>query len=347
MRVKRIIQNNLFALKYYIKYVPLCVLFDTLYIILVSAVWVIEGPVTLKFIFDSLAQTPARSFKEIIAFLLLISSVSVFRNFCGSIIVEYVNPIANTKVKAKLREEMFSKACKMDLEYYETPQFYTDFVWAASQADTKIAKVYTSYEKFVARLSEVLFMGGFIILVDYTLFIFAFIALALRLLFNAKIVKENFKIDKESKPIERQRDYIGRVFYLSDYAKEIRLSNVHETLYKRFSNAAEKLEKIWDKGGKRLAKYRVVSNVLQDIITNFLLYLYLAYRILVSSTLTFGGFGSLVMTWLANNGLLEKTKVRFLTMPDSFIEQATMERQYELAGLNARSIANAVAAMVG
>ena len=60
-----------------------------------------------------------------------------------------------------------------------------------------------------------------------------------------------------------------------------------------------------------------------------------------------GGFGSLIMTWLANNGLLEKTKVRFLTMPDSFIEQATIERQYELAGLNARSIANAVAAMIG
>ena len=45
-----------------------------------------------------------------------------------------------------------------------------------------------------------------------------------------------------------------------------------------------------------------------------------------------GGFGSLIMTWLANNGLLEKTKVRFLTMPDTFIEQATIERQYELAG---------------
>lgn len=59
-----------------------------------------------------------------------------------------------------------------------------------------------------------------------------------------------------------------------------------------------------------------------------------------------GGFGTSVMTWLANNGLLEKTKVRFLTMPDAFIEQAGMERQYELAGLNARAIADAVAAMV-
>lgn len=59
-----------------------------------------------------------------------------------------------------------------------------------------------------------------------------------------------------------------------------------------------------------------------------------------------GGFGSSVMAWLANNGLLEKTKVRFLTMPDAFVEQASMESQYARAGLDARSIANAVAAMV-
>ena len=59
-----------------------------------------------------------------------------------------------------------------------------------------------------------------------------------------------------------------------------------------------------------------------------------------------GGFGSLVMTWLANNGLLEKTKVRFLTIPDRFIEQASMDRQYEQAGLDARSIADRVLEMV-
>lgn len=59
-----------------------------------------------------------------------------------------------------------------------------------------------------------------------------------------------------------------------------------------------------------------------------------------------GGFGALVLTWLANNGLIEKAKVRFITVPDSFIEHATMERQYEMAGLDARSIADAVASMV-
>lgn len=58
-----------------------------------------------------------------------------------------------------------------------------------------------------------------------------------------------------------------------------------------------------------------------------------------------GGFGSMVMMYLANQGLLEKTRVRLLTMPDSFIEQAPMERQYQLAGLDARAIADVVASV--
>jgi len=59
-----------------------------------------------------------------------------------------------------------------------------------------------------------------------------------------------------------------------------------------------------------------------------------------------GGFGAAAVMWLTNHGLLEKTKVRLLTMPDSFVEQASMERQYQLAGLDAQAIADAVVSVV-
>lgn len=59
-----------------------------------------------------------------------------------------------------------------------------------------------------------------------------------------------------------------------------------------------------------------------------------------------GGFGALVMTWLANRGLLEKTRVRFITAPDRFVEHATTESQYKQAGLDASSIAATVKAAV-
>lgn len=59
-----------------------------------------------------------------------------------------------------------------------------------------------------------------------------------------------------------------------------------------------------------------------------------------------GGFGTQVMIWLANQGLLEKTKVRFLAMPDVFIEHASVDRQYVKAGLDAQTIAKTVKAAV-
>jgi 1-deoxy-D-xylulose-5-phosphate synthase len=60
-----------------------------------------------------------------------------------------------------------------------------------------------------------------------------------------------------------------------------------------------------------------------------------------------GGFGSQVLQYLAMAGLLDRgLKVRPLTLPDRFLEQAAPHRQYDLAGLNAPQIvASALAAL--
>jgi 1-deoxy-D-xylulose-5-phosphate synthase len=52
-----------------------------------------------------------------------------------------------------------------------------------------------------------------------------------------------------------------------------------------------------------------------------------------------GGFGSHVLQFLAENGLLDRgLKVRPLVLPDTFIAHDKPERMYEIAGLNAPSI---------
>lgn len=292
MKLKRMIDNNLLMLGYYFKYAPVSMMVYTFYTILVSAVWVIEGPISLKFIFDALTQ--GKSFKEIITFLIFVSGVMLFRQLYGSLAVEYIHPMATIKVQGKIREELFLKASKMDLEYYETPKFYTDFVWAASQADQRLGKVYGTYLNFVARLSELIFMGGLMLALDPVLFIFAAVSVAIRLFFNSKIVKKRYEIEKEAKPIERERDYSTRIFYLSDYAKEIRLSKIHETLFERFRDASSRMQKVFSKGGKQLAFYGITSGILQEAFLSFGMYSYLAYQILVTNQLTFGDFGALI-----------------------------------------------------
>jgi ATP-binding cassette subfamily B protein len=292
MKAKGIIKNNLLMLGYIWKYTPVNFIVQTIFAIVVSAVAVIQGPVTLKFIFDALSE--GKSFREILYYLIFVSIVLIIRLIYGSIAVEYMTQMASVKVNGKIREELFEKASKMDLEYYETPKFYTDFVWAASEADRRAWSVFNTFMKFVTIFAELLFMGGLMLVLDPTLFVFAAISVAIRLFFNSKIVKKRFEVEKEAKPIERERDYSSRIFYLGDYAKEIRLSKIHETLFQRFRDASNRMEKVYEKGGKQIAFYGITSGILQEAFISFGMYSYLAYEILVAKVLTFGDFGALI-----------------------------------------------------
>jgi 1-deoxy-D-xylulose-5-phosphate synthase len=56
-----------------------------------------------------------------------------------------------------------------------------------------------------------------------------------------------------------------------------------------------------------------------------------------------GGFGSHVANLLAENGIFDKgLKFRSMILPDVFIDQDTPERMYDVAGLNAKHIAQKV-----
>ena len=61
-----------------------------------------------------------------------------------------------------------------------------------------------------------------------------------------------------------------------------------------------------------------------------------------------GGFGSHVMDFMARDGLLDGTlKVRSLTLPDIFIDQASPEAMYSVAGLNTPDIEATVLKVLG
>lgn len=285
-------ENIRMILRYYQRFTPFYFYIYTGYVFLVSFVWVATGSYSLKFIFDALEQR--KSFQEILLFLTIMSGLMIFRNIAGAYLVEYLEPTAHITMIEKLRAELFEKAAKMDLAYYETPKFYTDFVWAASQADVKCQQVLGIYMNFMAQVSELLFLGGLMVALDPVLILFAIVTAAVRLFCNSKLVKYRYQLDLEAKPIERERDYSQRIFYLSDYAKEIRLSEVHKILYQRFTSATQKMKEIYRKGGKKLTEIAGISIIFQEFFLKCLMLLYLSYKIIVVHQLTIGDFAALI-----------------------------------------------------
>jgi 1-deoxy-D-xylulose-5-phosphate synthase len=61
-----------------------------------------------------------------------------------------------------------------------------------------------------------------------------------------------------------------------------------------------------------------------------------------------GGFGSFVLHYLANSGLLDKgVMVRSMVLPDVFLDHDTQEKQYDKSGLQARHIVQTAAICLG
>jgi 1-deoxy-D-xylulose-5-phosphate synthase len=61
-----------------------------------------------------------------------------------------------------------------------------------------------------------------------------------------------------------------------------------------------------------------------------------------------GGFGSHVLQYLAESGLLDRgLKVRSMVLPDTFIDHGKPEVMYEQAGLSAQGIVTTVLAALG
>lgn len=56
----------------------------------------------------------------------------------------------------------------------------------------------------------------------------------------------------------RQMDYVNRVFFLSRFAKDFRLTNVSKLLYDKFQESKKNLHEIYEKYGRReLAVYMI------------------------------------------------------------------------------------------
>lgn len=286
-----IIKNISRMLGYIIKFAPMYFFSMTIFCIYVSAVDTLSGTIAVQYIFNSLQN--GASFKEVFMFLIFVTSAMVLRHIIGAF-VNYLSPLASTKMKAGMNRIISQHAVKIDLEYYETPKFYNDFVWASAQADTKLSSLMNIYAVFIARLSEAIFLGLVLSSIDRITLYIMLAAIIIRVVLENIISKKYFQMEQKVKPHERRRDYFRRILYLSDYAKEIRLSDMHKTLYKRFCDTMSQIKDIYKKDGKVLAVYMTIAQTVTYGLLDAAIYLYLAYNAIITRIIQFGDAAAII-----------------------------------------------------
>ncbi len=273
-----VLKNNLFLLKLMIKASPAFVIIPALDAIRGQLSIFFEHTVGIGYVLE--AAEKGYPFERVAAVIFILAvSITIgmlFTVFSGDYIMEKERP----KVKEKIKIMLYEKASKVDLSCYDDPEFYNSQVLALSEVDNQIDKVEGLVINVLSGLSAFISNGIYFIVKDKPSILFVIISFIMSYVFNQMFIKVNYKARIERNPSERKRTYIERIFYLNDYAKEIRMNpDVAGIMYGRFDKASEEIIDV----DKKYARKRFFIEFVRTHIANFFVCdtLYITYLILM------------------------------------------------------------------
>jgi ATP-binding cassette subfamily B protein len=146
-----------------------------------------------------------------------------------------------------------------------------------------------------------MFMTGVLfIFLDWVGLVFVAVYIVISMVLS-KIANEiQYKRDSETLEKYRERDYIGRMFYLADYAKEIRLFRAAGRLKKSFKETNAKIIALLKKYNTKITLLRMNEFYAGRAITQGLYLIYLIFQKIVRQSI---GFGDIVALYNAINNL--------------------------------------------
>lgn len=196
---------------------------------------------------------------------------------------------AKPKLYQALKEQMYQKAQELDLACYDNPEYYNDFVLAVAEAESSIDRFIELLNSIVQSITIIVTTGAFFLMTDSVGILFVMVSFLLSFFLAKKLNRINYEVRLRVNPWERKRSYASRVFYLNDYAKELRLNpKVAELLKEEFIQANEEIEKEQKSISGRRVGFRFLRYYCAgDFITDGLYVGYLIFQAAVFHTIDY------------------------------------------------------------
>ncbi len=336
--------NYFFILKFILKNSPLLIFLKLLLDTATKLPWMLVNVVLLKFVLDTV-QTGGE-IKNIFIALAAFAVFVIIVNAMNTLFYEILLPVQEQKLQRKLYDKIYDKAARMDLSAYDDPKFYNDFVLSMNTMYDCVHNLIEQTTQLVSTLLVICTLGGIISSIDPFCFLFIALSVVMMVPLGRIIARVNVKRTEAMTPLDRKNLYFWRVFYLKDYAKELRLNPAGEMTERRYrDNLKDRIFTITPFLNKQWILYFCNESIPLTIMIYLGVALLLGYKVLVTKELSMGDFtasfnGALNigerMFWIIsffairfreNNTYIDKYK-KFMSAPET-IKDGNEEKCFE------------------
>lgn len=201
------------------------------------AEWVFFDGIFMRKIVDALDR--GVGFRPIFTFILIsglvFCAIAVYENYVDNV----VYPLQTNRLYYGIYKKLYEKAKNIELKCYEDSDFYNRYTMAMDGAEVKIVAIIRAFFGVVIGAISTGVVFGLMFEIDHYAVLFIISPLIGNFLFGNLKNKYEFKRYEEQAPNEKVLNYVSRMMYLPDGAKEIRLSNVFSLMKKQYREATK------------------------------------------------------------------------------------------------------------
>mgnify|MGYP003306909039 CR=1 FL=1 len=258
---------------------------------------------------------PDITFGKIAGYIFLILGVNVGINLFYAWYYQYYQTVTDKKLQHRMHAELFGHALKMDLACYDDPKFYNDYVWAMDESKGRAVQVLDDTARIINYLITLSTLITLMMQVDIIVGLILLIGCALNASMWGLGNKIAFKKNERVKPFHRKNSYINRVYHLSDYAKELRISKAGENLNKIYADSVTGIVEEEVKNGKKQYLLSILEETI-SVTSQFLPVILLLFK-LYDGTAPLGSFvASINIIWNLNWSMYDLAR-NLIRMPDN------------------------------
>ncbi len=199
----------------------------------------------MKVIVNALSE--GRPFKSILSFILICGAIFALLAIYTGYVDNVVFPLKTNRLYGGIYKKLYAKAKNVELSCYEDPDFYNRYTMAMDGAEQKITAVIRGMIGAVIGTAASVSVFYMMYEIDHFAMLFIISPLIGNFLFGNLKNKYDYMRYQDSVPNDKVLNYVSRMMYLPDGAKEIRLSNVFSLLKKQYGQATENNVKVANK----------------------------------------------------------------------------------------------------
>lgn len=276
-------------MKYTFKYTPTYIIV-TLCEAFGRGAWHIIGVLFTKYLFDSIEA--GIEFRTVLFWILLVAAYNAAFEFFNKWRLEVYVPKVKLSLHEGIQNELYRKAKELDQSCYDDPEFYNDFIWAIRESDARTAQIMENLSIFINRVVSSAVILGVLASMDWIVAAVLLLSVSLGFIIKNKLNRIRYDRSIDMNPIDRKLSYIGRVFYLQDYAKELRHGGIAEHLRDEYNKTTDEKIACIKKFMGRIFGFSLLSTMLTDVLPSAGVTGYLIVRYIVDPTLSLGSFSA-------------------------------------------------------